>query len=156
MNILIIKAIILNKHNNSLPNLQSSHNGLISIIADYQLTEMFVVRSFCLGADSAFAHYALSYLQHTNGFADLAILGLVKRSQATVFTLLPQVAQQLFVFKLVLETKIFAHSLMFGEQKLVGGNILVPLLKSKLEPSKVDNGFFPEFLKVFNVLLRWC
>ena len=117
---------------------------------------MFVVRSFCLGADSAFADNALADLQNTDGHANLVVLGLVKRGQATVFALLPQVAQKLFVFELVLEAQLFAHSLVFWEQKLVSGNVFVPLLKSELESSEVDNSFFPEFFKVFDVLLRWC
>lgn len=80
---------------------------------------MFAVRSFCLGADCAFADYALSHLKNTDGFADFVVLGLIKRGQTTIFALLSQVAQKLFVFELVLEAQFFTHSLMFWEQKLV-------------------------------------
>lgn len=108
---------------------------------------MIEVWSLCAWAKGALGDDSLSHLNDPDWFADLVVFWLIQWGKPSAFALFTKISQELFVLDFVLETELFAHGFMFGEQELLSRNVFVSLLKSELESSEIEDGFSPLFLQ---------
>ena len=85
-------------------------------------------------------------LQDSNGFVDLAILWLIKRSQSSIVIFPSEVAEQFFILDFLLEFGTFSHLFVFGEEQFFSWHCAVPPFQTVFESSKFLYGlFFPSF-----------